>query len=260
MNVMLFTQDEPIYMPRYLAPVVDAHADRITGVVLAPLDRSFGRKVRDRYAMFGPRAFVRFSLMYGVNKLLAAAPGAVSDRLTDRAHSVRTLAREHDIPVREVDDINDESFLASVRNADPDLILSVACGQRMEEDLLAVPSEGCVNVHGSLLPKYRGLATAFWVLYHGETESGVTAHYMTPEFDAGDILVQRRYDIEPDDTMHDVYLKLAEMGAEVAVDVVDQVAAGEVDPKPNPVEEGEYYSRPTSEHRQQFLDRGNRFI
>jgi methionyl-tRNA formyltransferase len=260
MNVMLFTQDEPIYLPRYLEPVIERHADRITEVVLAPLPRSFSKKVRERYAMFGPAAFTRFSLMYGVSKLLAAAPATISETLGSRPYSVKTVARRHDIPVRAVDDINDEEFLRSVRDADPDLILSIACGQQMGADLLDIPDEGCVNVHGSLLPKYRGLATSFWVLYYGESESGATAHYMTPEFDAGDILLQRSYPIEPDDTMHDVYLKLTETGADVAIDVVDQIETGEVETKSNPVEDAEYYSRPTSEHREHFLERGNRFI
>lgn len=260
MDVMLFTRDDPTYMPRYLEPVLAAHADRIAEIVLAPMRKGLLDEVRERYAMLGPRAFLRYGLKYANGNVLDLAPASVVYPVTGQYYSVRTLAERFDVPLREQPDVNDDDFVEHVRRREPDLLLSIACGQKLGEDLLRIPTHGAVNVHGSLLPKYRGLATSFWVLYHGESESGVTAHYMTPEFDAGEILIQRRYEIEPDDTMHDVYLKLIDVGADVACDVVDGIADGTVETRPNPTEEGSYYSMPTAADREEFLRRGNEFI
>lgn len=260
MKVVLFTHDGPIYMPVYLEPVFEKRASDITDVVLAPSPGTVLDEVREKYEMFGPKPFVRYGLMYAKGMALDLMPPSLDRSLTGRYHSVRSLADTYDVPIHNIPDVNDDSFLDVVRGRDPDLILSIACGQRLGEALLSIPDEGAVNVHGSLLPKFRGLSTAFWVLYHGEAESGVTAHYMATEFDAGEIIHQRRYDIEPDDSMHDVYLKLTEAGANVALEVIDQIESGDVETRPNPVEEGEYYSRPTREDRAEFLRRGNDFI
>lgn len=120
---------------------------------------------------------------------------------------------------------------------------------------------GCINLHGSLLPKYRGRATAFWMLFFDEDESGVTAHYMTSELDAGKIIMQRRFLIEDNDTMDDVYEKVVDTGSEMAVELLDLLAAGEeLSTRPNPTEDGEYRSLPSSEERQKFLQHGNRFL
>lgn len=260
MKVMLFTHDGPIYMPVYLEPVLEKRAEDITDVVLAATPGSFLDDTKEKYEMFGPKAFVKFGFLYARGMLLDALPGSLGRSLTGRYHSVRSLAEAHDVPVREVPDVNEDAFVNFVRERDPDLILSIACSQRIDEELLDIPDEGAVNIHGSLLPKYRGLTTSFWVLYHGETENGVTAHYMTPEFDAGGIIHQRRYDIEPDDSMHDVYWKLVDIGADVAIEAIDQIESGDVETTPNPLEEGEYYSRPTKKEREEFLRRGNEFI
>ncbi|MFC7212825.1 methionyl-tRNA formyltransferase [Saliphagus sp. GCM10025334] len=260
MDVILFTQDDPIYMPRYLEPVFAERSEALSKVVLAPMQRSALEEVRGRFQMFGPSAFFRFGLRYAAGKIAARLPTGPVYRTTGRFHSVRSLAAAYDVPVEEVNNVNDEAFVSEVRELQPDLILSIACGQRMGEDLLEIPKDGAINVHGSLLPKYRGLSTSFWVLYHGEDENGVTAHYMTPEFDSGDIIVQRKYEVRPSDTMHDVYLKLTEVGPTVAVDVIDQVADGTIETRPNNLEEGEYYSFPTRDDRREFRRRGNRFI
>ncbi|WP_436911296.1 methionyl-tRNA formyltransferase [Halosimplex marinum] len=259
-DVVLLTMDEPMYMPRYLEPVLDACSDRIEEVVFAPHpEEDLLTTARRRYRMLGPAAFLGFGLRYGVGTALAKLPDRLDRAVGGRSHSVAALCDRHDIPCRTVDDVNDRAFVGEMRERDPDLLLSISAQQRLGEELLSVPADGAVNVHGSLLPKYRGRATAFWVLFNGEDESGVTAHYMTPEYDAGEILAQRRFEITGDDTMDDVYLKIADTGAELAVDVVDRLADGDVTTAPNDPEDGEYYSLPDPEDRREFRRRGNEF-
>lgn len=260
MKTILFTRDDPIYMPRYLEPIFAEKHESIAEVVLAPNQQSLFEEVKQRYAMFGPWAFFRFGLKYGKGKFLDALDSSKLPKSPERCYSVQTLARDYNIPVQKVDNINSESFLNEIHEKDPDLILSIACEQIMDENLLSIPEKGAVNIHGSLLPEYRGMATSFWVLYHNETKSGVTAHYMTPEVDAGDIIKQYQYEIDQEDTMHDLYLKLIETGGQLAIDVLEDIENGNVETTPNNVENGNYYSNPTAEDRKEFLRRGNRFI
>jgi len=260
LNILLLTMDEPMYMPQYLEPILRDHREAVSEVVIAPHPGEGLRTIlRQRFDMFGPMAFLRYGVQYGVGTALGSLPASWQQGLTDRYHSVPSVAAASDIPVRVEEDINRKCFLTHVQDLDIDLILSIACGQKLDAELLELPSKGAINLHGSLLPKYRGRATAFWVLYHDEDYSGVTAHYMTTDLDAGDIVCQHRFPIAADDTMHDVYLKIVDTGADVAHEVIEQVEGGTVETRPNPSEEGEYRSLPERAARREFRRRENRF-
>lgn len=259
MNIVLFTQDEPIYMPRYIEAIIEEKSSCISAVILAPPDRTFFESTRQKWEMLGPKPFVRFGLKYAKGKLLDRLPDLTAAQPLNRYYSIRSLAEAYDIPVVSVPDINDRDFIKRLKYMNPDLFLSIACGQIMSEQLTEIPEKDCVNIHGSLLPEYRGLATSFWVLYHGETKSGVTAHTITPDIDSGDIIEQREYPIEGN-TMHEVYNKLVDMGAEVAINVLEDYERGTVTKRKNDVENGSYFSHPTKEDREEFLRRGNEFL
>lgn len=259
MRVVLFTAEEPLYLPRYLAPVLSAHADAIEAVVLAPPERGTVTAVRRQVRMLGLRDALRFGALVGRGRLLDALPAAVSRRFTDRYHSVRAVADAHDVPVWRTRDVNAASFVARVRELDPDVLLSVVCGQKLGPDLLSVP-DTALNLHGSLLPNYRGRAVAFWPLYYGDEETGVTAHLMTEEWDAGPIVERRRVPVA-DDTMHDLSLKLADAGSELAVDLLDRLADGAaLETRPNETTPDDYHTVPTPEERREFRRRGNEFL
>ena len=164
--------------------------------------------------------------------------------------------------VRRVPDVADPAFEAHVEALDPDVLLSVVCGQKLPEAVLDVPATA-INVHGSLLPRYRGRATAFWPLYYGDDASGVTAHLMTDAFDAGPIVEQRRFPLGPDDTVHDVYAAIADVGGELVVDLLDRLERGGADAieaRPNPTTAEDYHTLPGPGERRRFRDRGNRFV
>lgn len=262
MNIVLFTNDQPLYLPKYIQPILEEEADSIEEIVIAPHQQSEGliHDIEQRYQMFGPRAFITFGMIFVIRKILDTLLGERTQLVFGQYYSVSALASSYDIPIRVVDDINGEEFIKSVENKNPDLILSIACGQLMGEELLSIPTKGCVNVHGSLLPKHRGRATAFWVLYENEDRSGVTAHLMTPEFDDGGIVLQHSFDIQQGDSMHDIYTKVITIGPSVAISVIEQFRSGDITTKPNPSDEGKYRSTPTSEERDEFLQSGNSFF
>lgn len=261
MNVLLLTMDEPMYMPEYLEPILRACGNQIAEVVIAPHPgEGLPTITRQRYKMFGPIDFLRYGTKFGTGKLLAQLPPEIDRALTGRYHSVPAVANQYGIPVRTETDINRSGFVSWVKRMNPDLILSVSCGQLVKEELLSIPEQGSINVHGSLLPKYRGRAASFWALYENEDESGVTAHYMTEEFDAGDIVMQRRFEIDTGDTMDSLYQKVANTGAELVIDLLDTVEDGELTTSPNRTEEGEYRPLPGKEARREFKKRGNKFL
>jgi len=107
--------------------------------------------------------------------------------------SVAELAARHDIQVFAPDDPNHPLWVERVRRAAPDFIFSFYYRKLLKRPLLEIPKGGCLNLHGSLLPKYRGRCPVNWALIHGERETGVTLHYMTPRPDDGDIVDQGPY-------------------------------------------------------------------
>ena len=126
-------------------------------------------------------------------------------------------ARAHDagLPVLTPADVNDPQVVERVAALGPELLLSFYFRQILTPDLLAIPSRGALNLHGSLLPRYRGRCPVNWVLVHGETETGVTLHYMEPKPDTGDIVAQRRVSIADDDTALTLNRKLADAAREL---------------------------------------------
>jgi len=112
------------------------------------------------------------------------------------------------ITVLAVDDIHEEAFLKKLANQHPDLIFCAAYPQIFKESVLKIPKIGTVNFHPSLLPKYRGAHPHFWVLYNGEKMTGITAHYMTTEVDAGDIIEQISIPISDEMSYSELYSKI----------------------------------------------------
>jgi len=124
---------------------------------------------------------------------------------------VKTLAQQHEIPVFQPEKLN--RSLDMVLQCNPDLIVVAAYGQILSQKVLDIPRHGCINIHASLLPKYRGAAPITWALVRGETASGVTTMLMNKDLDAGDILLQQEVAIDPDETAGALHDRLARVGA-----------------------------------------------
>jgi methionyl-tRNA formyltransferase len=133
--------------------------------------------------------------------------------------SVAAVARECGIPASTPGDPNTPDMIAKVSALAPDFLFSFYYRMLLAAPLLAVPKRGALNMHGSLLPRYRGRAPVNWAVLHGERETGATLHYMTEKADAGDIVAQSAVPILPDDTAREVFDKVT-VAAEVALDGV----------------------------------------
>src|SRR5262249_57771373 len=141
---------------------------------------------------------------------------------------MKAIAEQHGVPVYQPESINTPEGVAKLREWRPDLLVVAAYGQILNNDVLSVPPHGGINVHASLLPKYRGAAPVAWAIYHGEKQTGVTIIKMSVSLDAGAILAQEVIDISPEETAGEVEARLATLDGRLAIRVIGQIAAGAV--------------------------------
>ena len=153
------------------------------------------------------------------------------DRPKNRGHKlafspVKEYALAQGLSVYQPTKMRDGTALALVRELHPELIVVAAYGRILPEDILNTPPYGSINVHSSLLPKYRGAAPINWAILNGERETGVTIMYMAKELDAGDILHVLKTDIDPQEDAQTLTARLAELGAQALSETVEQLRAG----------------------------------
>ena len=139
---------------------------------------------------------------------------------------VKVVALDHDIPVFQPTKLRDGTALETIQGLAPDLIVVAAYGRILPQEILDYPRLGCINVHSSLLPKYRGSAPIHWAILNGDAESGVTIMNVVLELDAGDIISQAVTPIDPDETVENLHDRLADMGAKLLVDTVVAIENG----------------------------------
>lgn len=155
---------------------------------------------------------------------------------------VKILANELNISTIQPHQIKDENVMDELRRFAPDLIVVAAYGQILRPELLALPHYGCVNVHGSLLPRWRGAAPIQAGILAGDAEAGITIMLMDKGIDTGDMLSKRAIPIENDDTAETLFNKLAPLGADLLVETLPKYITGEILPQPQP-EEGATYAK-----------------
>ena len=174
------------------------------------------------------------------------------DRPSGRGHKVtsppvKTLAIERGIPVLQPDRLRDPGFIETFRAWTPDLGVVVAYGKLIPDELLHIPRHGMINVHASLLPKYRGAAPVHRAVINGEQETGVTIIRVATALDAGNMLAKATRRITPDETSEDVERDLADIGGRLLVDVVDRLERGDVREEPQDAAASTYASKLTKE-------------
>lgn len=153
------------------------------------------------------------------------------DRPRDRGHGlkmppVKELAIELGLPVYQFEKIRNDDGVKALRDFAPDLMVTAAFGQILSEENLGIPRYGCINVHGSLLPRLRGAAPIQWSVINGDKETGVTTMMTDIGLDTGDILLKRSTPIGENETAGELYDRLAVMGAELLIETIDALENG----------------------------------
>jgi methionyl-tRNA formyltransferase len=156
---------------------------------------------------------------------------------------VKILAEKLKLPVLQPFKARDEKFISELRELKPDLIVVVAYGQILPQTILDLPKFGCLNVHTSLLPKYRGASPIQSAILNGETETGVTIMKMDAGLDTGEIISQCRTPVLPEDNSQMLHDRLAQIGAKLLVETIPDYIAGKILPKLQPAEGASYAAK-----------------
>src|SRR5262249_15483837 len=190
-------------------------------------------------------------LLDGLGKILRVAP----------SRSVRTAARRAGVPVSVEPDVNAHAFRERMRQQGVDLLVSIACPQKLGPELLELPARGAINLHGALLPRYQGLLPSFWVLAKGERETGVTVHWMGERLDQGDVLLQRAVPILPNDTVHSLVMRSkVEVGRHLLLEAIERIERGDAPRVAMDLAQASYFTYPDAAAVREFRRRGRRFI
>jgi methionyl-tRNA formyltransferase len=192
---------------------------------------------RLRTIFLGTPSFALPSLLALLNEVDLLAVVSQTDRPKGRGQVLETppvaqVARERGIRLLQPPKLKAPDVLRALAEVHPDLVVTVAYGRIIPAELLVLPPRGCINLHPSLLPKYRGASPIQHAIVNGDAETGVTIMYQTAELDAGDIILQRRVPVELSDTAHTLEQCLATIGAEVLVEAVRLIGAGTAPRRP----------------------------
>ena len=157
------------------------------------------------------------------------------------APPVKILALEHGIKVYQPEKVKAPEVVEQLKEIAPDIIIAVAFGQLLSKQILELPAYGCINVHASLLPQYRGSAPINWCIINGEKTTGVTTMYMDQGLDTGDMILKKEIGIPEDWTAEQLYYSLSELGAQLLCDTLKLIEENKAPRTPQNKEEASYY-------------------
>lgn len=153
---------------------------------------------------------------------------------------VKITAMNHNTPVYQPETLKDSQTIDLIRELSPDLICVVAYGRLLPREILEIPKYGCINIHGSLLPKYRGAAPIQWSVLNGDKVTGVTAIFLEEGMDNGDIIASNTIQIGENETAGELFVRLAKTGADLLTKTVNSIAQGTVSRTPQKESEATY--------------------
>jgi folate-dependent phosphoribosylglycinamide formyltransferase PurN len=176
-----------------------------------------------------------------------------------KVHSLRDMRALYRVPVIGSTDVNNPETIRQIKAWQPDLVISIYLNQLIKTELINLPPQGTLNIHPALLPRHRGLFPYFWVIAAGDTETGVTIHWVDEKFDTGELLLQEKISVEPTDTIISLSYKSAATGAEMLVKAVKLIEAGHP-PRIAQNEQGaSYHSYPKPADQRRFREQGGKF-
>ncbi|MFY9581061.1 MAG: formyltransferase family protein [Gaiellaceae bacterium] len=247
MNIVFLTTSDAIYLPAFFDRVLSDYASQTQAVHVAPplyKGQSF------------LHAFLRYSRTFGMRGVWGLTVRIAHAKA--RRASIRAVCGRHGVKCSVIADVNSPEFVSHLREIGTDLIVSVSCPQIFKQALLETPSLGCLNIHGALLPQYRGVMPSFWMLANGERVAGVSIYFMNEQVDAGELCRQRAFAIGAHETL-DAFLRRSKaIAGELLLEVLGEIEAGEVERTPMDLAAGSYYSWPDRQAARRFYSTGRR--
>jgi methionyl-tRNA formyltransferase len=233
LNVTFLTTDDPIYLPAFFERVLGEYAEKTRAVYIVPPLYHNQNVVQ---------AGLRFYNTFGLEGILGLMRRVLNAKLTKQ--SISNTCKKWKVNHGVIHDVNAEDFLVDLQKSGADLIVSVGCPQIFKKHLIELPKLGCLNIHGAVLPHYRGILPSFWMLANGENRAGVSIYYVNERIDAGDLCGQIIFDIPPKITLHQFIQQSKALSAELLLDVLKKIENGGIRKQPLNLAEGSYFSWP----------------
>ncbi len=254
MRIVIITSNEPFYLASTLRYLLEKKPSNVTVMACVivrgaadELKKSIFRKGWEIWSTFGFGFFLHYA-----RRFIATKAG-----LSENAEDV--LA-SHDIPLVYLQNsVNSEESVATIRNFEPDLLVSIVGGEIFRKPILKLAPKGCINLHTSLLPKYRGLMPTFWVLKNGEKQTGVSVFFVEEGIDDGPIIVQIPMDIPVGMTQAELIRKSKRLGVDAIIEALELIGADSVDLIKNNDDESTYFGFPSRQDVREYLASGARF-
>lgn len=246
LKIAFLTTDDPLYLPSLFDRVLTVHGRMSSVFVVPPL-------YKNQTALDAAWQYFR---TFGLGATWTLSRRTVVAKL--RGRSITRVCDRHGVPCDSIRDVNDPLFLERLRGLGTEVIVSVSCPQIFKRPLIDLPERGCLNVHGALLPEYRGVMPSFWMLANDEKRAGVSVFFVNEDVDAGELCGQRTFVIHPDETL-DAFLRRSKaMAAELLLDVLEEVEKSTVSRTPLDLSSGSYFSWPDREAVRRFHAAGRR--
>ena len=258
LRVVVMTQADRFFIPKNIDKA--AAACELLEIVEVNCKSALENRLSDYYKWFGLWQCARMGVVTVGREAEKYLDRAAGYRLFHGWCSVEDVARKNHIPHRVITNSNDPAYVQHIRELTPDLIISSSAPQIIKPELLSVPKYGVINVHGALLPDYRGTLPSFWYLYNDEKLGGATVHYMSAKIDDGDIIEQGSVDISDCKSMFRLMKKTKAVGGELMIKALADIADGTVERRKNETEKGRYFTWPTVEQAKEFRRKGKRLI
>lgn len=258
LKVIIMTQQDRFYIPMNIQKIIDN--SEVLEIVNVECKSSLRNKLSDFIKWFG---FFQVGKM-GIATIMRSIVGMI-DKLTGYKLykglcGVEYVANKNNIPYKVIHSSNSEDFYKEVSQINPDVILSFSAPQVIKEPLLSCPKYGILNVHGSLLPDYRGCMPSFWYIFNEEKYGGATVHYMSAKIDDGDIVAQDKVYIGDCRCMFELMDRTKRVGGEMMIKAIKALENGKLERRPNISSEGRYFTWPTDKQGKAFRAKKKRLI
>jgi methionyl-tRNA formyltransferase len=250
MNLLLLMQDEPFYLYDEMHHLINKKNIKIIGVSILPqkLPNDSLFKFLNRYVnVFGFLGLIKLAWKVILQKYI-------------KRKSLINLFRQKNIRIIDGADINHKKFIAQVKLLNPDLIVSIACPQKIRFQLLQLPKYGSINLHGGYLPDFPGVFTPFWNLLSGSGQAGCTVHWVSNEIDAGKIIIRKKFSINKKMSIMEIYSLISKHGISILCKALDKIHSGTGDFILNRQHSEHYNSFPTKADRKLFKKMGFKSI
>lgn len=257
-RVVVMTQNDRFFIPRNIhlaSKVCD-----IVEIVEVNCKSSLDHKISDYFKWFGFLQCAKMGCITMYREFEKYVDRLSGYRFKGGLCSIRDVAKADGISYRVITDSNAPEYVKHVKELQPDLIISYSAPQIIKEELLEIPKKGVINVHGSLLPDFRGCLPSFWYLYKEEKTGGATVHYMSRKIDDGDIIKQGTVDLSDCKSVFDVVGKTKRLGGKLMVEAIKEIEDGTDVRKKNETQKGRYFTWPTIEQAREFRKMGYKLI